>query len=270
MAGSCSIYLYNVLNSRFRLFPILRCTCMCEYLLTPTMPCIWLVALLGWAWVSPTLTVVWCWVLWCIMHMLVRQFWPPGCGGPHLFAPIHITRTVCSGRKWLPLANVLNFPCGALQMIIISHTTAAVQPSPPSIIYAAKSGIRATTTVVRFMCCNFRTHIKGADWSTAIWCKLLLCAGIAITSLHFAHASIVLEWQLHIVHAAVLNSSHLLLIATTAFAQQHIGSPHNAVHSPSISIIIIIFITGHSQNDPWPQQIELLSRPKVMPTGWGT
>ena len=27
MASSCSIYLYNVLNSRFRLLPILRCTC---------------------------------------------------------------------------------------------------------------------------------------------------------------------------------------------------------------------------------------------------
>ena len=27
MASSCSIYLYNVLKSRFRLLPILRCTC---------------------------------------------------------------------------------------------------------------------------------------------------------------------------------------------------------------------------------------------------
>ena len=27
MASSCSIYLYNVLNSQFRLLPILRCTC---------------------------------------------------------------------------------------------------------------------------------------------------------------------------------------------------------------------------------------------------
>ena len=27
MASSCFIYLYNVLNSRFGMFPILRCTC---------------------------------------------------------------------------------------------------------------------------------------------------------------------------------------------------------------------------------------------------
>ena len=67
--------------------------------------------------------------------------------------------------------------------------------------------------------------------------QLLLCAGIAsiaITSLRFAHASVVLEWQLDIVYAAVLDCSHLLLIATTAFALQHAGSPHNAVHSSSL------------------------------------
>ena len=31
MASSCSIYLYNVLNSRFRLLPILRCTCGSQF-----------------------------------------------------------------------------------------------------------------------------------------------------------------------------------------------------------------------------------------------
>ena len=79
------------------------------------------------------------------------------------------------------------------------------------------------------------TDFKRASWSV----QLLLCvgiagiAGIAITSLHFAHVSMVLEWQLDIVYAAVLDCSHLLLIATTAFALQHVGSPHNAVHSSS-------------------------------------
>ena len=31
MASSCSIYLYNVLNSQFRLLPILRCTCGSQF-----------------------------------------------------------------------------------------------------------------------------------------------------------------------------------------------------------------------------------------------
>ena len=52
--------------------------------------------------------------------------------------------------------------------------------------------------------------------------------------LHFAYASMVLEWQLDIVYAAVLDFSHLLLIATTVFVLQHIGLLHNAVHSSSI------------------------------------
>ena len=66
---------------------------------------------------------------------------------------------------------------------------------------------------------------------------MLLCAGIAgipITSLHFAHSSMVLEWQLDTVFAAFLDCSHLLLIATTAFALQHVDSLHNAVHSSSL------------------------------------
>ena len=42
------------------------------------------------------------------------------------------------------------------------------------------SGVLGTTTVsLRFMHCSFRTHIIGAGWSMAIWCKLPLCANIA-------------------------------------------------------------------------------------------
>ena len=50
------------------------------------------------------------------------------------------------------------FSCGALQMIVISNETkAAGQTCPPSMIYAAKSGIRATTTVVR-LCAAVSGH----------------------------------------------------------------------------------------------------------------
>ena len=97
-------------------------------------------------------------------------------------------------------------------MIIISHEmTAAVQPCLPSMIYAEKSEIRSTTTVVRFMHCIFRTGC-----STAIWCKLPLCAGIAGKG---CHVSMVLEWQLNIVCAAVLDCSHLLLVVATVSAR---------------------------------------------------
>ena len=31
MASSCSTYLYNVLNSKFKLLPILHCTCSSQF-----------------------------------------------------------------------------------------------------------------------------------------------------------------------------------------------------------------------------------------------
>ena len=49
------------------------------------------------------------------------------------------------------------------------------------------------------------------------------------------HVSMVLEWQLNSVCAAVLGRSHLLLIAATASARAMLlGLPHNAVQSSSI------------------------------------
>ena len=62
---------------------------------------------------------------------------------------------------------------------ILNEATVAVQPCLPSMIHAAKLGIRATTTVVQFMRCSFRTHFKGAGYSTAIGCKLHLHTCIA-------------------------------------------------------------------------------------------
>ena len=67
-------------------------------------------------------------------------------------------------------------------------------------------------TVMR---CSFRTHFKGAGWSTAIGCKLVLRAGIAGIG---CHVSMVLEWQLDIVCAAVPGCCYLLLIAATVSA----------------------------------------------------
>ena len=58
-----------------------------------------------------------------------------------------------------------------------------------------------------------RTHFKGTGYSTAIGCKLLLTAGIAGIG---CYVPMVLEWQLDIVCAAVLGSSHLLLVTATA------------------------------------------------------
>ena len=83
----------------------------------------------------------------------------------------------------MPLANISNFPWGVLQkMFIISNeTTVVVQSCLPSMIYAAKWGIWATTTVARFIRFSFRTHFKGASWSTATGCTLLLPPLIAVT-----------------------------------------------------------------------------------------
>ena len=94
--------------------------------------------------------------------------------------------------------------------LIPSSDNLAVQSCPPSMMYAVQSGIRATTTVVWFMHYSFRTHFKGAGWSMAIGCKLPLRAGIAGI---WCHVSMLLEWQLNIVCAAVPGCSHLLLIA---------------------------------------------------------
>ena len=55
-----------------------------------------------------------------------------------------------SRRKWLPFTNISKFCCQVLQMItILNETKAAVQPCPPVMINAAKSALRAKTTVVR-------------------------------------------------------------------------------------------------------------------------
>ena len=73
-----------------------------------------------------------------------------GVPGTKFSCTCHITHIVWLGQKRLLLANVSNFPCRVLQIISISNeTTAAVQSCPPSMIYAAKLRIRATTTIIR-------------------------------------------------------------------------------------------------------------------------
>ena len=40
---------------------------------------------------APHQWIVWCLSLWCIIRSsVIHQFWPLGCRGPNLFAPIHI------------------------------------------------------------------------------------------------------------------------------------------------------------------------------------
>ena len=123
------------------------------------------------------------------------------------------------------------FSLRMLQMIIIStNTIAAVQSCPPSMIYNAQSGIQATTTVVLFMCCSFRTHFKGAGRNTAIGCKLSLRADIAGIG---CHVSMLLE-----VAAKHCVYCHPWLLSLAAYCCRHsfcmcnaqLGSPHMAVH----------------------------------------
>ena len=138
---------------------------------------------LGRAWVSPTL--MGCLVLGTMVYrttdrMLVsHQFRHPGCRD-QIYLQLSTLRAWCGlGRKWLLLADISNFPCGAIQVIVIlTEMTVAIQSCPPSMIYTLKLGIWATTTVVRFMHYSFRTHFKEAGWSTAIRCKILSHADI--------------------------------------------------------------------------------------------
>ena len=103
--------------------------------------------------------------------------------------------THLGGRKWQPHAKVSHFFCGALQMIIISNrTTAAVQPCPPSMIYAAKSGRQATTTFVHFMCCCFRTHFRA-------WLEHSNRVQIAIACRHSVHG-------VSCIHCATVAATH--------------------------------------------------------------
>ena len=91
---------------------------------------------LGRASASPTLTV--CLVLGAMVrHMtVVRQFWPPGCWGPNVFALVHITRTLWLRAKWLPLADISKFPCGVLKMIMEQNDSSS--PILPTTRVAAK------------------------------------------------------------------------------------------------------------------------------------
>ena len=170
------------------------------------------------------------------------------------------------GQKWLPLANVQHFPCGALQMITLpNETKAAVQLCPPSMIYTEQLRIRATTAVVRLCAAVSEHNLKGlveawqqgancvqaqrAQGITAkhcvrcrpwllhcllkpSFCKLLLRPGVMGIG---GNVFMVLEWKLNIVCTVVLGCSHLLLIAATASAHAMLlGSPHNAVYSSSL------------------------------------
>ena len=106
----------------------------------------------------------------------------------HLFtscAPCDWGNNVCcSWTFWISQGSTSND-----HYIAQNDSSSPTLPTNSDIL--CKIGNASDCYSVRFMHCNFRTHIRGACWSTAIWCKLPLCAiiaGIAITSLHFAHA----------------------------------------------------------------------------------
>ena len=97
---------------------------------------------------------------------VVHQFWPPGLWGPNLCTPV-TSHTPCgSGENGCWLQTFRIFPVERFKRSLYwtIWRTVAVHSCPLSMINAAKLGIRATW----FMCCSFRTHFKGAGWSTAI------------------------------------------------------------------------------------------------------
>ena len=79
------------------------------------------------------------------------------CGCPLQFCT-HWYAYCYTGRKWLPLANVSHFLYRVLEIITMpTEMKEAVQPCPPSIIYAEKSKIRAATAVLR-LCAAVSGH----------------------------------------------------------------------------------------------------------------
>ena len=102
-------------------------------------------------------------------------------------------------------------------MIIISNETRApVQSCPPSMIqymYAAKSGIQVTTTVVRFSYASqFQDTLQRGWLKDDNRVQIALVCSHAVVGIG-CHVSMLLEWQLNIVCTATLGCSHLLLIA---------------------------------------------------------
>ena len=95
------------------------------------------------------------------------------CTCPHHAHGVAQGKNGCSSQRFQISLRVLQM------IIILTDTIAAVQSCPPSMMYDAQLGIRATTTVVLFMCCSFRTHFKGAGQNMAIGCNLILHAGTA-------------------------------------------------------------------------------------------
>ena len=165
-------------------------------------------------------------------------------------------------------------------IIILQNTTAAVQPCLPPMIYAVKSRIQATTTVVQFMRCSFKTHFKGAGWSTVIECSLLLRTGTAyresrqdrgtlyrawlkhgnrvqialacrhsasghrVSCICAARVAAYLWWQLNIMCAAILDWSLLLLVAGGNLPPQLLQA-QCSVGSPhnAVHCLVILYLT---------------------------
>ena len=114
-----------------------------------------------------------CLVLGAMVHRTYVNFGLRGAGN-QIYLQLSISGTLCgSVQKWLLLVNMSNFPCGVLQMIIIlNEMTAAVQPCPLAMTYAAKSGIRATATVVLLWAALQRGWLKHSNWCYLCSCTL--------------------------------------------------------------------------------------------------
>ena len=86
------------------------------------------------------------------------------------------------GQKWLPLMDILNIPCGALQMIIISNeTTAAFQSCPPSNDIPYKIG-----NTSNYYCCMVYA-LQFQDTLQRGWLKHSNRVQIALVCRHSRH-----------------------------------------------------------------------------------
>ena len=137
--------------------------------------------------------------------------------------------TIWLGTKWLLFANVSNFPCGSLQMIILANETiVAVQPCPPSMIFLAKSGRRATLQLYSYA-------LQFQDTLQRDWLKHSNRVQIALARRHSGH-------RVPCIYCARVAAKHCVcccpwLQSLAAYCchsfctcNAQLGSPHNAVH----------------------------------------
>ena len=134
-----------------------------------------------------------------VVRTLVRQFWPPGCRGPHLFAPVYIMRTVWLGAKMAATRERFEFSQGSASTdhyIVLNDSSSPTLPTINDIrceIRNTSDYYSCTIYALQFQDMHQRGWLKHGNNGANCLCVQAYIAGIG------CYVSMVLEWQLNIV-----------------------------------------------------------------------